>query len=160
MLVKLAAQDSLRGLYVVQLAQPAAASRRSEPAEREVLTASCFGGTTASSVATVMGLVGVELAPLRRCLEWGTRGMVPRKGGPLMDKHTLENLINGLKKARDACSSQLDIGALKELENAISLLEKLREHPQNAEAAETLKLRVLQAVAAVIRIVTDLRDWL
>ena len=77
-----------------------------------------------------------------------------------MDKHTLENLINGLKRARDASSSQLDIGALKELENAISLLEKLREHPQNAEAAETLKLRVLQTVAAVIRIATDLRDWL
>ncbi len=77
-----------------------------------------------------------------------------------MDKQTLENLINGLKRARDACSSQLDIGALKELENAISLLEKLREHPQNAEAAETLKLRVLQTVAAVIRIATDLRDWL
>lgn len=77
-----------------------------------------------------------------------------------MDKHTLENLINGLKKARDACSSQLDTGALKELENAISLLERLREHPQNTQAAETLKLRVLQAVAAVIRIATDLRDWL
>jgi hypothetical protein len=77
-----------------------------------------------------------------------------------MDKQTLENLINGLKRARDACSSQLDIGALKELENAISLLEKLREHPQNAEAAETLKLRVLQTVAAVIRIATDLQDWL
>jgi hypothetical protein len=77
-----------------------------------------------------------------------------------MDKHTLENLINGLKKARDACSSQLDTGALKELENAISLLEQLREHPQSTEVAETLKLRVLQAVAAVVRILTDLRDWM
>jgi len=77
-----------------------------------------------------------------------------------MDKHTLENLINGLTRARDACSSQLDIGALKELENAISLLEQLREHPQSTEAAQALKLRVLQAVAAIVRILTDLRHWL
>lgn len=77
-----------------------------------------------------------------------------------MDKHTLENLINGLKKARDACSSQLDIGAMKELENAISMLERLREHPQSTAEAETLKLRVLQAVAAIVSITTNLRDWL
>jgi len=77
-----------------------------------------------------------------------------------MDKHTLENLINGLKRARDACSSQLDIGALKDLENAISLLEKLRYLYRNTSVEETLKIRGLQAVAAVIRIVTDLRDWL
>ncbi len=77
-----------------------------------------------------------------------------------MDKHTLENLINGLKKARDACSSQLDIGAMKELENAISMLERLREHSQSTAEAETLKLRVLQAVAAIVSITTNLRDWL
>jgi len=77
-----------------------------------------------------------------------------------MDAQTLTNVINGLKKARDVCSSQLDIGALKELDGAIALLERLRDHPQNTAEAEALKLRVLQAVAAVVSIATNLRNWL
>ncbi len=77
-----------------------------------------------------------------------------------MDLHLLEIRINGLKKARDVCSSQLDIGALKELDDAIALLEKLRDHPQNTAEAETQKLRVLRAISAFVSIVTNLRDWL
>ncbi|WP_027476994.1 hypothetical protein [Curvibacter gracilis] len=77
-----------------------------------------------------------------------------------MDKQILENHINGLKKARDACRSQLDTGAMKELEGAITTLEKLRDHPQGAVDAETHKLRVLQAIAAFVTIVTNIRDWL
>ena len=77
-----------------------------------------------------------------------------------MDQHTLKNRINGLKKARDVCSSQLDIGALKELDRAIAGLKQLRDEPQNTAEAEGLKLRVLQAVAAVVSITTNVRDWL
>jgi hypothetical protein len=77
-----------------------------------------------------------------------------------MDLQYLEDRINGLKKARDVCSSQLDIGALKELDGAIALLEELRDHPQNTAEAATRKLRVLQAVAAFVNIVTNLRDML
>ena len=77
-----------------------------------------------------------------------------------MDKQILENHINGLKKVRDACRSQLDTGAMKELDGAISTLEQLRDHPQGAVDAETLKLRVLQAIAAFVTIVTNIRDWL
>lgn len=77
-----------------------------------------------------------------------------------MDLQFLEDRINGLKKARDVCSSQLDIGALKELDDAIALLEELRDHPQNTAEAETRKLRVLQAMAAFVSFVTNLRDWL
>ena len=77
-----------------------------------------------------------------------------------MDQQTLKNVITGLKKTRDVCSSQLDIGALKELNGAIVLLEKLYGHPQNTTEAETLKVRALQAVAAVVSIATNLRDWL
>lgn len=77
-----------------------------------------------------------------------------------MDTQTLTNVINGLKKSRDVCSSQLDIGALKELDGAIALLEELLDHPQNTVEAATLKLRVLQAVAAFVSIATNLRDWL
>lgn len=77
-----------------------------------------------------------------------------------MDLQFLEDRINGLKKARDVCSSQLDIGALKELDDAIALLEELRDHPQNTAEVATRKLRVLQAMAAFVSIVTNLRDWL
>lgn len=77
-----------------------------------------------------------------------------------MDLQSLKDRINGLKKARDVCSSQLDIGALKELDDAIALLEELRDHPQNTTEAEMRKLRVLQAMAAFVSLVTNLRDWL
>ena len=77
-----------------------------------------------------------------------------------MDTQTLKNVINGLKKARDVCSSQLDIGALTELDGAIALLEELQDHLQNTEKAKTLKLRALQAVAAVVSITTNLHHWL
>lgn len=77
-----------------------------------------------------------------------------------MDRQTLKNHINGLTKVRDACSSQLDIGALTELEGAIALLKELHDHPQSTAEAETLKLRVLQAIAAVVSITTNMRHWL
>jgi hypothetical protein len=77
-----------------------------------------------------------------------------------MDQQTLKNVINGLKKARDVCSSQLDIGAMTELDGVIASLEKLHDHPQSTAEAETLKLRVLQAIAAFVSITTNLRDWL
>jgi hypothetical protein len=109
--------------------------------------------------ATVVGLVGVELAPLRRCLERGSRAWCLVEG-VLMDKQILENNIKGLKKARDACRSQLDIGAMKELDDAISKLEQLRDHHPSAAEAQQHKLRILQAIAAVVVIVTNIRDWL
>jgi len=43
--------------------------------------------------------------------------MVPCVKESPMDQQTLKDRIKGLKKARDACSSQLDIGALTELES-------------------------------------------
>jgi hypothetical protein len=77
-----------------------------------------------------------------------------------MDLQSLKDHINGLKRVRDVCSSQLDIGALKELDGAIALLEELRDQPQNTLEAATLKLRVLQAVAAIVSITTNVRNWL
>lgn len=108
----------------------------------------------------MVGLVGVELAPLRRCLETGEAGQSCLVKEVLMDKQILENHINGLKKARDACRSQLDIGAMKELDDAISTLEKLLDHPQSAADVATRKLRIFQAIAAFVSITTNIRDWL
>ena len=42
-----------------------------------------------------------------------------------MDKQILENHINSLKKACDACRSQLDTGAMKELDREVSKLENV-----------------------------------
>lgn len=77
-----------------------------------------------------------------------------------MDLQNLEDRINGLKKVRDVCSSQLDIGALKELDGAIALLEELRAHPKGTAGAEARAVRVLQAIAAIVAITTNFRDWL
>ncbi len=77
-----------------------------------------------------------------------------------MDKQSCDDHIKGLKKVRDVCSSQLDIGALTEMDDAIAALEKLRDHRHSAAEAETLKLRVLQAIAAFVSIATNIRHWL
>lgn len=77
-----------------------------------------------------------------------------------MDKQSWEDHIKGLKKARDVCSSQLDIGALTELDDAIAALEELRDHCHSAAEAETLKVRALQAIAAFVSIATNIRHWL
>jgi hypothetical protein len=77
-----------------------------------------------------------------------------------MEKQSLKNHIKSLKKARDACSSQLDIGALTELNGVIAALEAFDDHRHNAEEAEALKLRFLQALAAFVSIGMNIRDWL
>ncbi|MBA3774620.1 MAG: hypothetical protein H0X13_19650 [Ramlibacter sp.] len=77
-----------------------------------------------------------------------------------MRMQSCEEGIGVLKKARDACSSQLDRGALAELDRAISGLEMALEHSQTVEEAERLKLRILQAIAAFVSIATNLGDWL
>lgn len=108
----------------------------------------------------MVGLVGVELAPLRRCLEKGEAGHGALYKEVRVDQQTLKNAINGLKKTRDVCSSQLDIGALTELDGVIASLEKLHDHPQYTAEAEAQKLRVLKAIAAFVSIAANLRDWL
>jgi hypothetical protein len=40
------------------------------------------------------------------------------------------------------------------------LLEELRVHPKCTAEAQALLVRVLQAIAAVVSITTNFRDWL
>lgn len=77
-----------------------------------------------------------------------------------MDKQILEKTINSLNKARDARGSQLDIGEMTELENLIAELEKLRDEPPKAADSFGRMQKVLQALAAFVSLVTDIRDWL
>lgn len=77
-----------------------------------------------------------------------------------MDKQTLKNHITVLKKLRDACGSQLDIGALTELDEVISELEKSERAHHSVEEVSRLIPRALQAIAAVVSILTNVRDFL
>ncbi|MDB5858841.1 MAG: hypothetical protein JWQ76_2530 [Ramlibacter sp.] len=71
-----------------------------------------------------------------------------------------ENSIAALRRARDCFSGQLDSGALAELDEAIKNLEMALDRRHNAEEVERLKLRTLQALAALVSIATNVRDWL
>lgn len=76
-----------------------------------------------------------------------------------MNKQSRANHIAVLKKLRDDHRSQLDSGVLSELD---SLIEELEMAPsgfhKNVEAA-LLAVRVLEVVARVIHLVTNLGDW-
>ena len=77
-----------------------------------------------------------------------------------MDKQSCENPIAVLKRVRDVCSSQLDVGTLTEFDSAIEGLETALDHGHSAEAVERRNTRALQAIAAVLTVVTNLRDWM
>ena len=77
-----------------------------------------------------------------------------------MDKQSLKNHITVLKKIRDACSSQLDIGALTELNETIKALERQIEIRYSAEEVAILIPRVFQVIAVVVSIVTNIRDFM
>lgn len=77
-----------------------------------------------------------------------------------MDKQTLKNHITVLKKIRDACGSQLDIGALTELDETIEALQRQIESRYSVEEVARLTPRVLQVIAVVVSIVTNIRDYM
>jgi hypothetical protein len=77
-----------------------------------------------------------------------------------MRMQSCEQCVEALKNARNACNSQLDGGALKELDRAIKILNEELERGGSEEEVERLKLRALQAMAALISILTNVRDWM
>lgn len=77
-----------------------------------------------------------------------------------MRMQTCEKSVAALKRVRDACCGQLDVGALAELDEVIQNLQLMEESCQNAEEVERLKLRTLQALAAFVTIATNIREWL
>ncbi len=77
-----------------------------------------------------------------------------------MDKQILKIHITNLKKVRDACGSQLDIGALTELDETIEALERQIEGRYSAEEVARLIKRALQVIAIVVSILTNIRDYM
>ena len=77
-----------------------------------------------------------------------------------MNTQTLKNHITVLKKTRDACSSQLDIGTLTELDGVIDAFERFSEYRYSADEIVKMIPRALQVITMVVSISTNIRDFL
>ena len=78
-----------------------------------------------------------------------------------MDHQALKNSIATLQKLRDVHYSQLDAGALAELDD---VLQQLRSMPDGSDKRRldygTIVDRVLRITDIVIRSVSNLTDWM
>jgi len=75
-----------------------------------------------------------------------------------MQQHSLENSIRTLEKLRDVYNSQLDTSVLTELNAVIVDLKMVTHHKEDEVQLRNLGLRVLQAIALVISLVSNLKD--
>jgi len=78
-----------------------------------------------------------------------------------MQYHALKNSIATLQKLRDAHYSQLDAGALAELDNVLQQLRGMLEGSERREFEhEDLVFRALRIIDIVIRAVSNITDWM
>ena len=77
-----------------------------------------------------------------------------------MDTQSYENHIKVLKKVRGVCSGQLDDGVSNELDDVIKSLEEAKNCSPDAYEVAKLNLRVLQTIAVIVSIVTNIKDWM
>ena len=75
-----------------------------------------------------------------------------------MKFETLKNSIATLQKLRDAHYSQLDAGALAELDDVLQRLKRLAEEERPEIPLGELALRVLQIIDTAMTLVTNLTD--
>lgn len=78
-----------------------------------------------------------------------------------MKFETLKNSIATLQKLRDAHYSQLDAGALAELNDVLQQLRNMLEGSERRELEHgELVFRALRITDIVIRTVSNLTDWM
>ena len=78
-----------------------------------------------------------------------------------MQHETLTNTIATLQKLRDAHYSQLDDGALAELDDVLQQLRGMSECSERRELEHSeIVFRALRITDLVIRTVTNLTDWM
>ena len=78
-----------------------------------------------------------------------------------MKFETLKNSIAALQKLRDAHYSQLDAGALAELDDVLQQLRNMREGSEKRGLDHgNLVDRTLRITDIVIRAVSNLTDWM
>lgn len=75
-----------------------------------------------------------------------------------MEYQTLKNSIAALQKLRDAHYSQLDAGALAELDDVLQQLTRLAEEKKPEVSLGELALRTLRVIDTVMTLVTNLTD--
>jgi len=78
-----------------------------------------------------------------------------------MQLDTLKNSITMLQKLRDVHYSQLDAGALEELDGVLQQLRNALEssHKRRLEYDEIV-FRALRVVDVVVRAVSNITDWM
>jgi len=77
-----------------------------------------------------------------------------------METHSLENSISALKKVRDVYSSQFDTSVMAELDLVIEDLERVRDQQISGEKWKELSMRSLQMIATILRLISDVQDWM
>ncbi|QSI28836.1 hypothetical protein GNX71_04275 [Variovorax sp. RKNM96] len=77
-----------------------------------------------------------------------------------MNKQSCENHIATLTKLRDEYRSQLDDGAMRDLDRLIVELKEVRDGGLDAAEVAKLVVRVVEAIAVVLTSVTNISDWL
>ncbi|HAN26606.1 MAG TPA: hypothetical protein DD808_00655 [Halieaceae bacterium] len=78
-----------------------------------------------------------------------------------MKYETLRNIVATLQKLRDAHYSQLDAGALAELDDVLQQLRKTLESSEMRELEHgELVFQALRITDIVIRAVSNLTDWM
>lgn len=77
-----------------------------------------------------------------------------------MDKHTVENSISTLKQVLVVYQGQLSTSVIEELKVVIAALEDSRNDQGSDEELVGWIARALLIIAEVIRVVTDISDWM
>ena len=75
-----------------------------------------------------------------------------------MKYETLRNTVATLQKLRDVHYSQLDAGALAELDDVLQQLTRLAEEKKPEVSLGELALRTLRVIDTVMTLVTNLTD--
>lgn len=78
-----------------------------------------------------------------------------------MKHDILKNTIATLEKLRDAHCSQLDAGALAELEDVLQQLRNHQSSPvKSGNRYDDIVFRALRIIDIVLRLVTNIADWM
>ncbi|MCE1839812.1 hypothetical protein LWT14_22570, partial [Enterobacter hormaechei] len=78
-----------------------------------------------------------------------------------MKHDTLKNTIATLEKLRDAHCSQLDAGALAELDDVLQQLRSHQDSPvKSGNRSDDIVFRALRIIDIVLRLVTNITDWM
>lgn len=78
-----------------------------------------------------------------------------------MNHDTLKNTIATLEKLRDVHCSQLDAGALAELEDVLRQLRIHLDSPvRSGFRFDDIVFRALRIIDVVVRLITNIDDWM